>query len=155
MSPQKSPPADSSARPAEEEFRTLLSLNERYRGDLAALEEQRGALQNLLEEYRHAHEALAAMEEAQKGDEVLLPIGAGNFVRARLDDPSQIVSGLGSRVHVEGGVAAAAARLDERVASTKTASTRIEAESKRLMDELRQVTARLQELSAENPEAGM
>jgi prefoldin alpha subunit len=98
----------------EEEVRQMVALLERYRGQMEMLAEQLGMLQGSEAELGAASELLGRYDGFKDGDELLVPVGGGVFVPARLTTAKSVVAAVGSGVHVELPPGEAAARVSKR-----------------------------------------
>ena len=54
------------------------------------------------------------MESAEDGQDILVPIGAGSFIHAKLDDKDKVILGVGADVSIEKDVAFAKTSLEAR-----------------------------------------
>lgn len=132
------------AAPTEADLRELALRGESLRQQLAAVEAQRDYVAELLAEARRSLTTLEHMTGAQAGDEVLVPLGAGAFVHARLADPSRTLASLGSGLHAEVPSADARDRMRTRVQSLETAAATTQQEATRLLDEMTRINAVLE-----------
>jgi len=98
----------------EEEVRQMVALLERYRAQMEMFAEQLGMLQSSEAELGAASELLGRYGTLKGGDELLVPVGGGVFVPAKLTTEKSVVAAVGSGVHVEIAPAEAAARVDKR-----------------------------------------
>jgi prefoldin alpha subunit len=58
-------------------------------------------------EMQIANETLSGLKSEQDGTQVLIPIGGGSYVKARLEDTDRVVVGIGADVSTEKDVASA------------------------------------------------
>lgn len=130
--------------PSEAQLRDLALRAEQVRQQVGALEGQREYLAELVGEARRAHTTLTHMAQAQAGDEILIPIGAGAFVHATLAQPARAIASLGSSLHAEVPSEEAAKRLGERVESLEAAQAALQKDLDRLSDELARASAILE-----------
>ncbi|NYT04161.1 MAG: prefoldin subunit alpha [Candidatus Methanofastidiosa archaeon] len=56
---------------------------------------------------------LEGLKEAKQGNEILIPIGAGNFVKGTVTDTNTIITTLARDVTMERGIDETIAKLDE------------------------------------------
>ncbi|MHB8605747.1 MAG: prefoldin subunit alpha [Thermoplasmatota archaeon] len=153
-SPEKKPSASARDAPrpfTQEDMDEAIALDENYRAQLSALEEQRGMLAQVASDYARGLDSLEALASADEGEEVLVPLGGGAFVHARLASKDRVLSSIGGGVHVEGGVADAKRRLEERVASAEKAMERTNAEAKRIVAELEALAEHVQNATGAAP----
>jgi prefoldin alpha subunit len=130
----------------QEQVREALEAGEALQGHLQGIEEQLAYLNALQQEYQRSRAALEALAKASKGDELLLSIGGGNFVRATLAEQDNVISGIGSGVSVEGRVEDALRRVDQQLAAARDASARLQEEGQRTLAQMQALEQRLQGL---------
>lgn len=85
---------------------------------------------------------IEGLKTLKKGDEILVPVGASSFIRARIDDTEKVIAGIGANVSVDRTIEEAAKNLEERISS---AEERIRENQENYM----KVAARIEELTAE------
>ncbi|MGI5965086.1 MAG: prefoldin subunit alpha [Candidatus Methanomethylophilaceae archaeon] len=83
------------------ELRQALQVLESYKEQMDALSRRISVLQISLEETFRARETLRQFSEAKEGDEILVPVGASVFVRAKVTGSDSAIVGIGNRVSVE------------------------------------------------------
>lgn len=132
---------------AQAALREAVAVGEELQGQLATIEDQLGYLAALTKEFQRSRTTLEALKALKKGEEVLMPIGGGNFVRAHLAEADQVISGIGAGVSVEGGIEDALRRVDEQLAAAKEASQRLQDEGQRVMQQMQAVEERLQQMA--------
>lgn len=137
-------PASPPTQPTEAELRELLMRSDSMRQQLAAVEQQRELLLDLLGDARRALSSLEHIAKAKEGDEVLMPLGAGAFAHARLAPPERVIANLGASIHAEIPVADAVERMRARVESLETANSQLAKDGQRVADELARMNAVLE-----------
>ncbi len=60
-------------------------------------------------------EVLEYLKKSGEGKTVLVPIGAGNFIRAKIEKVDSVIMGVGGRLSVEAGIDDARKMLEERI----------------------------------------
>lgn len=60
-------------------------------------------------------EVLEYLKKSGEGKTVLVPIGAGNFIRAKIEKVDSVIMGVGGRLSVEASVDDARKMLEERI----------------------------------------
>jgi prefoldin alpha subunit len=63
---------------------------------------------------------LEGLKNLKKKDEILVPIGASSFIRARIDDTETVIVGIGANISVDRSTDDAVENLGERIALTET-----------------------------------
>ena len=100
---------------AEEELRKL-SIEMRYLEQTAEVLQQRITMVNAaLTDATYANATLDGIEQQKENAELLVPIGAGSYVRAKLADSNKVIVGMGSGVSVEKTLVEAKTTLKERL----------------------------------------
>lgn len=130
--------------PTEEQLRDLAMRSEQVRQQLAQMEAQREYLHEVTAETRRSLSTLEHLGQAQPGETILVPLGGGAYVHAKLAEPTKTISSLGSGVHAEVPTAEAASRLKARAESLDAAQQALAKDIARLSDELSRATAILE-----------
>jgi len=99
----------------EEELEHAIGALESYRANLEQLQQQRNFVELSLKEYRIAKTSLEAFENAEKGDEVMVPIGAGILAKMSVLDPNSFVVNAGSNISIEKDFKGAMETLQKRM----------------------------------------
>ena len=92
----------------EEELRTLFGQVESLRQQIATIDATILDLATVLE-------TLDYIKEKGRDKTVLVPIGAGNFIRAKVVDTEHVIMGVGGRLSIEATIDEAKAVINERV----------------------------------------
>jgi prefoldin alpha subunit len=101
--------------PAEDELRRL-SVEMRYLEQTAEALQQRITMVNTaLADVTYANATLDGIEKEKENAEMLVPIGGGSYVKAKLADPNKVIVGLGAGVSVEKTLTEAKVTLKERL----------------------------------------
>jgi prefoldin alpha subunit len=131
--------ADKPAPPTEEQLRELVMHGEQLRQQLAALDQQRELIAELAGDARRALASLEYAATAKDGDEILVPLGAGAFVHARIASAGRALASLGAGVHAEMPATDARDRLKARVESLETALSKSGNDAAHIAEELERV----------------
>lgn len=100
---------------SEAELRRGLAVLDQYRDQLESLAQQQEIVRVSLEEHMRARETLARYQEAGKGAEVLVPVGANAFLVAEVKDATKAFMGIGSELIVFDDIPKQIERLDGRI----------------------------------------
>jgi len=110
---------------SEAELRRGLAVLDQYREQLEALAQQQEIVRVSLEEHMRARETLLRYEQAGKGAEILVPVGANAFLVAEVKDPAKAFVGVGSDLVLFDDIPKQLERLDGRIKSIGDAMTAI------------------------------
>ena len=105
----------------DDELRQALAILETYNAQLEALNRQVRLLQVSLDDTTRARESFKALADAKEGDEILIPVGASSFIRAKVTDKKTAIVGIGNRISAEKDLAEAAEFMDAGVAEITAA----------------------------------
>lgn len=100
MMPDGNPAAPGQAA-NEEELRELIGRIQVNQQRMDALQQQANLVQMSLNDLDNALKALTALESKGEDQEMLVPIGAGSFIHAKLANSDKVIIGLGANVSVE------------------------------------------------------
>jgi len=104
---------------------------------------------SLLEEGRmEAHAAIEALQEAKESPEgtVLLQIGGGASVRARILDPDHVLMNIGSDVIVEKSNAGAVDYLKDRITEMEASARKVAETLDRIRGQMNEIGRRIEML---------
>ena len=110
---------------SEADLRRGLAVLDQYREQLEALAQQQEIVRVSLEEHMRAKETLTRYQQAGKGAEVLMPVGANAFVVAEVRDAGKAFMGVGSDVVLFDDIPKQIERLDARIKSISEAMAAI------------------------------
>lgn len=99
----------------DEELRQAMQTLETYNKQLENVSRQARILQNSRDETVRAHRTLEALNEAQPGEEILVPIGSSCLVNVQVSDKKEVVVGVGSKISVTKDFPTAIEYLDSNV----------------------------------------
>jgi prefoldin alpha subunit len=104
-----------SKRKEEEELRKL-SVEMRYLEQTAETLQQRISMLNAaMTDLTYASITLDGVEKEKENSELLVPIGGGSYVKAKLTNSDKVIVGMGAGVSIEKPVSEAKAILKERL----------------------------------------
>jgi len=91
----------SSSPGGEDEIRRLLAAYQQYQAQADAIMRQISLTQLTAEGLDRALGAVDALEKAEVGQEILVPIGSGSFIHGKLASKEQVVLNVGAGVSIE------------------------------------------------------
>ncbi len=120
------------ANKVEEELRTLFGQAESIRQQISTLDATILDLAAVLE-------TLEYIKEKGREKIVLVPVGAGNYIRARIVDTDHVIMGVGGRLSVEATIDEAKQMINDRIRALE--NLRLD-----LRRKLEEINARISEL---------
>jgi prefoldin alpha subunit len=101
-----------------------------------------------LAELRVSSITLEGLEKAKKGSQLLVPIGGGSYVKARLDTAKEVVMGIGADVNVERTLKEAKEDLDARIVELEKTREVLGEQFNQLMERIQGNRVKLEEITA-------
>lgn len=144
----------SSSPGGEEEIRRLVSAYQQYQSQADAIMRQISLTQVTSEGLDRALGAVEAMEKAEEGQEMLVPIGSGSFVHAKLASREKVVLNIGAGVSIEKTVADAREALKARKADVAEASKKLSDVLSKIDQEMQKIQAILGEYESQMQQQG-
>jgi prefoldin alpha subunit len=117
--------SDPSPAGGEEEVRRLLGAYQQYQAQAEAIAQQLGLTQMTVQGLDRAILAVEALESANDDQEMLVPIGSGSFVFAKLASKERVVLNVGAGVSIEKPAAEAKESLKVRKAEVAEAAKKL------------------------------
>jgi len=95
-------------------------------GSIALLQSRLDIVRAAINEVTLAHNTLEGVKKLQNGESTLVPVGAGSYVRMRLEDTKKLIMGIGAGVAVEKDVESSVTELKERLQELDKARTSLQ-----------------------------
>ncbi len=92
----------------QDELRSLIAQADYLRSQI-------DAVNSTIQDLAAVIEVLDYLKKHGEGKTVLVPIGAGNFIRAKIEKVETVVMGVGGRLSIEASIEDAKKMLDERI----------------------------------------
>jgi prefoldin alpha subunit len=118
-----------------------LAAYQQYQAQAEAIARQLGLTQLTAEGLDRALRAVEAMETAEEGTEMLVPIGSGSFIHAKLASKEKVVLNVGAGINIEKTPA-------EAKESLKTRKAEVAEGSKKLNEMLGKIDQEMQRIQA-------
>jgi len=136
----------SSAPGGEEEVRRLLAAYEQYQAQADGIMRQISLTQITAEGLERASAAAEALDKAQVGQEILVPIGSGSFIHATLASKEKVVLNVGAGVSIEKNAAEAKEILKTRKAEVLEGSKKLNEVLAKIDQEMQKIQAIMQQI---------
>ncbi len=130
----------------DEELRKLLVEIRLMEGSANILQSRLNIISAALGETIIATNALEGVKVRSKGTEMLVPVGAGSFLRAELSDVERVITGVGAGVCIEKNVESSIADLKERRAELEKSSESLQRQLSQLLVSIDNSKSRLSQL---------
>lgn len=95
-------------------------------GSVATLQSRLDIVRTAINEVTLAHATLDGLTKLQDGDETLVPVGAGSYVRMKIADSKKLVMGIGAGTAMEKDVVSSIDDLKSRILELEKARNSIQ-----------------------------
>jgi prefoldin alpha subunit len=110
----------------EETVRKFLADLKILEGTANIIQSRLNVVNAALTDIATANLSIKGIENNESGLEILVPVGGGSFIRAKLSDVEKIIMGVGSGVHIEKTIVESLEDLKNRQADLEKARTSLE-----------------------------
>jgi len=135
----------SSAPGGEEEVRRLLAAYQQYQAQADGLMQQLNLTQMTAEGLERALVAVEALDTANVGQEMLVPIGSGSFIHGSLASKEKVVLNVGAGVSIEKTAAEAKEILKVRKAEVLEGSKKLSEVLGKIDQEMQKIQSIMQQ----------
>jgi prefoldin alpha subunit len=142
--------SDPSPAGGEEEVRRLLGAYQQYQAQAEAIAQQLGLTQMTVQGLDRAILAVDALESANDDQEMLVPIGSGSFVFAKLASKERVVLNVGAGVSMEKPAAEAKESLKVRKAEVAEAAKKLSEMLNKIDGEMAKIQSVISKYEAES-----
>ena len=95
-------------------------------GSVATLQSRLNIVRAAINEVNLAHATLEGLTKLQDGDDALVPVGAGSYIRMKIADSKKLVMGIGAGTAMEKDAASSIDELKSRILDLDKASSSIQ-----------------------------
>jgi prefoldin alpha subunit len=120
----------------EETLKKLLVEIRMMEGSTNLIQSRLRIVSSALEETAIAMNTLEGVKGCPKGTEVLVPVGAGSFLRAELTDVEKAITGVGAGVCIEKSIESSTTDLKERQAELEKLSGSLRQQLEQLLSSI-------------------
>jgi len=99
----------------EEIVRQLANEIRILEGSVTTLQSRLEVVRSAINEVAMAHATLEGLTKMQDGDDTMVPVGAGSYIRVKIADSKKLVMGIGAGVAMEKDVMSSIEELKGRV----------------------------------------
>jgi len=140
----------SSPAGAEEEIQRLFLAYQQYQAQAEALVRQISLAQMTMQGLDRAAAAVDAMEKAAPGQEMLVPIGAGSFIHARLASSAKVILSVGAGVSIEKSSSQAKETLSARKGEVSEGYKKLNEALGKIDQEMQKIQALLEKYESQS-----
>ena len=136
----------------EEELSKYIAQIEQYKEQINQLEMQSSYIQGAILDYNKAKMTLENLNNADKDNDVLIPIGGSTFINAKAADTSKVLFDIGSGIVSEKNYEDAIKKIDERIEDLQKTQESIVSMVQKLQNEAEEISLKAQKIYQDQKE---
>ena len=136
----------------EDVVRQLASEIRILEGSIGVLQSRLDIVRTAINEVTLAYNTLEGMKKLQNGEDTLIPVGAGSYIRMQVADSKKLVMGIGAGVAIEKDVESSVEELKGRLQDLDKARTSIQQQLDQTASRYQQDREAIEELLRRQPQ---
>lgn len=136
----------------EDVVRQLASEIRILEGSIGVLQSRLDIVHTTINEVTLAYNTLEGMKKLQNGEDTLIPVGAGSYIRMQVADSKKLVMGIGAGVAIEKDVESSVEELKGRLQDLDKARTSIQQQLDQTASRYQQDREAIEELLRRQPQ---
>jgi len=136
----------------EDVVRQLASEIRILEGSIGVLQSRLDIVRAAINEVTLAYNTLEGMKKLQNGEDTLIPVGAGSYIRMQVTDSKKLVMGIGAGVAIEKDVESSVEELKGRLQDLDKARTSIQQQLDQTASRYQQDREAIEELLRRQPQ---
>lgn len=133
----------------DEELTKYMTIIEQYKEQMSSLETQSSYMQAAIAEYNKSKMTIEQLSKTSKGEEILLPIGGGTFIKATTIDSSQVLYDIGAGIVTEKSTDDTIKNIDKRIEELQKSLEKLAEIMQNLQNEATEISQKAQSLISE------
>ena len=133
----------------ENQLRQIVGEMRQMEGSVNVLQQRFSQVMGAVSELRLAEKSLGDLKETQPDSNLLVPVGGGAFIDAKMGSIEQVVVGIGAGVSVEMQYDAAVEDVKGRLTEMEKAQTAIDQQLRQILAQIESHQSMAERLSAE------
>jgi len=105
---------------------------ETFKSQLQQYQQQKSQIMMTVQEMMSAKATIDGMKDAKDGEELVIPIGGGTFIRGTLSDAKNVVSSVGADIAVTKDAASAKKHIEAQIKSAEESVAQLDSEMQRI-----------------------
>lgn len=130
---------------SEQELQQTISALDISRAQLENISRQQELVRSSLEEHLRSRESVEQFSKADESEEVLVPVGAGVFLHAKIADGKQGIASIGAGVMMEKEMPEIVNILNSRIDELKNAVKELDEQAEKISYAIEQLSADAQQ----------
>ena len=132
----------------EEKFRRLSVELRMLEGTVETIQSRMNIVNTALTELSVANMTLEGLEKEKQNSSLLVPVGGGSYVKAKLDNADTVIIGIGAGVATERTINEAKENIGKRIADVENTMEALQQQLTQVIQRIQEGREELQELTA-------
>jgi prefoldin alpha subunit len=137
-----------------EDFRRLAVELQILEGTAESMQQRLSFVNAALRELTYTRMTLEGIEKEQSDASVLVPIGGGSFIRAKLEATDKIIVGMGAGVSIEKTIVEAKEIVQNRISEMEKSRVEMQKQLVQIVNKIQEDRTLLNEMLAKQGETG-
>ena len=134
----------------EDELQKNMTLIEYYKEQLKTLEYQFSLIQTTIADQSRAKITLEKLNGIKEDSELLLPIGGGAFINAKIKNSSKVLYDVGDGVVIEKSIEDTIINVDNRIKELQNTEEKISNMAQQIQNEANNVSNKVEAIMSKN-----
>ena len=130
---------DASQKISQDELNNLLLVAQQLEQQATRYNQQIDILNGYYNEIHSAEQTLSEIENSKENQKVLVPIGAGNFIYASIENTKNVIVTIGAGVHSEKSLLDAIEIIKKKKTEVENQITQIKSSYNEVIERLREI----------------
>jgi len=132
----------------EEKFRRLTVELRMLEGTIETIQSRMNIVNSALTELSVANMTLEGLEKEKQNSSLLVPVGGGSYVKAKLENADTVIIGIGAGVATERTINEAKENIGKRIADVEKTREALQQQLTQVIQKIQEGREELQELTA-------
>lgn len=129
---------------SEQQLRQIITTLDMRRSQLDNITRQQEMIRASIEEHLRAKETLESYSKTDEDEEMLVPVGAGVFIRVRAGKNEKAITAVGSGVLMERNMAEISTRLEARIDDIRKTAEELGAQAEKISSAIEELSMEAQ-----------
>ena len=131
----------------EETMRRLITEMQLLEGTADEIQSRINIVDAAINELRISDETLDGLKDKAKGDPMLVPIGGGSYVKAKVDDAKRVIIGIGAGVAIEKKTEEAKVNIESQLKDLENVRTNLQNQLIQVAQAMEETQSKVNEMS--------
>jgi len=132
----------------EEKLKSLIAESRILEGAAAEIQTRISIIDATAREYRFSELTLEGLKDVKKGDEILVPMGGGSYLKAEVTDTEKVIAGIGAGIAAEKPVSEAKLDVANRIEELKKTRSALENQFAQFLERMQAIREEIEKISS-------